>query len=320
MDEQARPVTVGTDRDAAVSADVCAKLSQKVYMRASVDANRTYVSGRALEAVVPSVFVDGLTKRCEELSSREQTLLEQLFLVGGRSNYTALLPADDHPGSRLRAWQCFYELEMDAAETYVSRFFGCTDFCTVEGFPQVGPDDDIVIIGSQVANASARTLLGEPRRKAPLFQIAHSGWRTELTWNLHTPEHAPRTIVTDFRGRRESVAHVIYERGNPVAYGSLRDLTGARYLDDYLLVTTLPRYRGRRQRVLILAGLHGPGSRAVDLILREPPADELAKAARQIAGAPFFQVLFHVDTVLDEEGECRPRHPELVDARALVVD
>jgi hypothetical protein len=46
----------------------------------------------------------------------------------------------------------------------------------------------------------------------------------------------------------------------------------------------------------------------------------LQSAARQIAGAPYFQILLHVDTTADERGEGFPCHPKLVEARALIVE
>jgi hypothetical protein len=92
------------------------------------------------------------------------------------------------------------------------------------------------------------------------------------------------------------------------------------YLDDYLLITVLPRQAGRERRWIAFSGLHGPGSRAIDLILREPPTDLLHKAARQIGEAPFYQILLHVETAADERGEGFPCNPELVEARALVVE
>ena len=316
MSRQAKQVRGRTK----VDTEVWSKLSRKVFLRASLDTLRTYVSGRAIEAVMPSVFVDGVRKRCQEISAHEQELLERLFFVGKNNNYTAVLPAADHPGKRLRTWQCFYELEMDAAQTYASRFFGHTHFYPVKGFPRVRPDDDVVIIGSQVSNSSARAFLGNVQRKDPVFRIAHGGWRTELHWNLVTPEDAPLTTIREFRGHRASSAHVICERGNPVPYASQRDPTQLRYLDDYLLVTALPRRKEGRQRVLIFSGLHGPGNRAVDLILREPPIDLMKEAVRQLSGAPFYQIVLRVQTIPDEKGESLPCCPELIEARALSVE
>lgn len=306
--------------DSELSSDICDKVSRKVFLRASLDTHKTYVSGRAIEAILPSVWAESVRQRCGEIGGRERELLERLFFVGRHNNYTSVLPADDHPGTRLRSWQCFYELEMDAAQTYASRFFGDTCFCPVRGFPQVQPGDDVVIIGSQVANSSTRALLGGTRRRDPAFLIAHDGWRTELHWNLVTPENAPFTTITDFRGLRKSFAHAIYERGRASPYESLIHPTEARYLDDYLLVTALPIEKGSKPRVLVLSGLHGAGSRAVDLILREPPRDLLEKAVHQTAGSEYFQLLIHVETTPDRRGELMPSHPELVEARALVVD
>jgi hypothetical protein len=296
-----------------------ARTTGKVFVRAALDPPQAHISGVAIEAVVLEEFVASLRARCRALPAAEQALLERLFLGGG-AGYAAILPADDHPGKRLRSWRCFYELEGDAAQTYLSRFYGDVTFLPVKGFPTVQPDDDLVIIGSQVANRWARDYLREPDLAEPVFTIARGGWRTTLNWNLHTPESAPLTTIREFRGPRASAAHVFCERGSATCYQSERDLAGMGYLDDYLLVTALPRIKGGRQRVLIFSGLHGPGSRSVDLILREPPIDLLQEAARQIAGAPYFQMLLHVETTADERGEGFPCRPQLVEARALIVD
>ena len=71
--------------------------------------------------------------------------------------------------------------------------------------------------------------------------------------------------------------------------------------------------------MLIFAGLHGAGNRAVNLILREPPTDLLEEAAQQIAGAPFYQILFRVGTIPDERGELLPCCLALMGARALGI-
>jgi hypothetical protein len=254
------------------------------------------------------------------LPASDQGLLEQLFLAATDDAYAALLPADDHPGRRLRSWQSFYELEGDAALTYASRFYADVEYQPVEGFPALSPEDALVIIGSQVANHWARLLLGRADGVQPVFQISHAGWHTELHWNLHTPESAPTITVADFKGPRVSVAHVIAERGTQTCYQSERDPTGIGYLDDYLLVTVLPRQRDSQQRATIFSGLHGPGSRAVDLILREPPTDLLQEAVHQTAGAAYFQMLMHFETTAGAQGEGFPCHPELVEARPLLVE
>jgi hypothetical protein len=293
--------------------------SGKVFVRVSLDTQQAYISGITIEAVLLKEFVASLKARCQAVPPTERALLERLFLAGRDGGYATILPADDHPGKPLRSWRPFYELEGDAAQTYLSRFYPDATFQAVKGFPTIHADDHLVIFGSQVANWWARALLGRADGAEPVFEIAHGGWHTNLHWNLHTPERAPLTTVREFRGPRASAAHVFCERGSPSCYESQRDLAGMGYLDDYLLVTVLPRQKGGAQRAIVFSGLHGPGSRAVDLILREPPTDLLRKAAAQIGGAPYFQILLHVETAADERDEGFPCHPELIEARALVV-
>jgi hypothetical protein len=77
---------------------------------------------------------------------------------------------------------------------------------------------------------------------------------------------------------------------------------------------------GDGSRAIVFSGLHGPGSRAVDLVLREPPMDLLRGAVRQIGDARYYQMLLHVETREDERGEGHPCQPELVEARALAIE
>jgi hypothetical protein len=285
-----------------------------------VDSRRTYLSGAAIQHVIAQDFVKVLKMRCRAIPDANRELLRQLFFVGGNGNYTSLLPSDDHPDKPLRSWQPFYELEMDAAQTYICRFFPNTHFYPVKSYPRLRSDDDVVIIGSQVSNRAARALLGSADRPEPVFQIAHGNWRTNLHWNLLSPENAPRIRIQEFGGQRYSLGHVIYERDDAVPYQSRTDVAGTRYLDDYLLVTMIPRRKDKPQRVLILAGLHGAGARCIDLILREPPSDLLQEASRQIAGAPCFQMLLRLSTVPDTRGESFPCGPELIEARPLIIE
>ena len=77
----------------------------KVFARASCRERRTELSGAAIEAVIAADFIDGLKRRCSEVSRVEDELLDQLFLVGMGTNCVSVLPADAHPGSPLRIWQ-----------------------------------------------------------------------------------------------------------------------------------------------------------------------------------------------------------------------
>lgn len=295
------------------------RLTGKVFARGSLCESRIDISGAAIEGVVAELFVDDLRRRCQVVPDAELDLLTRLFLAGGGANGIAVLPSDDHPSKPLRPWQPFYELEMDAAQTYICRFLGGMLFRPVRGFPQLEPDDDVVVIGSQVSNLAARVLLGTANQQTPPFSVEQETWRTELHWNLCTPADAPLTEVQEFKGKRTSSGHVLCERDGSRSYAARRGPAGMRYLDDYLLVTSLPRGKRGNRRALIFSGLHGAGTRAVDLILREPPIGLLAEAAHRIAGASDFQMLLHVDTAPDGRGESLPKSIDLVDARALVV-
>ena len=111
------------------------RLTGKVFARGSLCESRIDISGAAIEGVVAELFVDDLRRRCQVVPDAELDLLTRLFLAGGGANGIAVLPSDDHPSKPLRPWQPFYELEMDAAQTYICRFLGGMLFRPVRGFP-----------------------------------------------------------------------------------------------------------------------------------------------------------------------------------------
>ena len=102
MSGQAKSAGSKAKGDSSAISHVTPKLSGKVFFRASSGKGRTYVSGQATEAVVPSVFAENVKRRCLPVAALERELLEQLFLPDDGEGYTAILPAEDHPESRMR--------------------------------------------------------------------------------------------------------------------------------------------------------------------------------------------------------------------------
>ena len=74
--------------DSGLAPEICNRVSRKVFLRASLETGTTYVSGRAIEAVLPSVWAEGVKQRCGEIGAHERDLLERLFFAGGNNNYT----------------------------------------------------------------------------------------------------------------------------------------------------------------------------------------------------------------------------------------
>lgn len=124
------------------------------------------------------------------------------------------------------------------------------------------------IIGGPVANAHARLILGKGE-ESPLLGI-----RLPLMFDLSKMDEAMR--------RREKLWRLIVA-GN------------SRPLEECLVITVLPM--GSSDRIVNIAGLHSPGTRAIDLVLQSDRVlGTLQRETRDIAG---WQALIEVTTSND---------------------
>jgi hypothetical protein len=245
----------------------------------------------------------------------DDKMLRRLFgLTGAQSG--SLMPAANHPFKPPPSDMLGYPTEEACCEAYRQRFHADLTLREVRGCPELREDDAIVLFGSQVSNLNTRTLLGNPWRESPVLQIVQRGWRTSLHWNLITPADAPVVERKQFGGRWLTWSHrIVGDDGSRFESVYQQGLQ----IDDYLLVTSLPRYGSGPQRIVAMGGLHGAGQKASTVILRRPPMRELEKLDHKIGQEPYCQALFHVSVKQDQTGELVPGDISLVDAKVLHV-
>jgi hypothetical protein len=80
--------------------------------------------------------------------------------------------------------------------------------------------------------------------------------------------------------------------------------------DDYLLVSRVPGPNGGS--ATIFGGLHGAGTRAVDLLLHSINPDELEYLRQAIHSAPYFQAVFKVTELAEIDNTTMPMSIALV--------
>lgn len=258
----------------------------------------------------------------QELEKEETSLLEALFLPMDMLPWIAAVPASAHPFHPLGKDETWYQIEFEAAQAYSARFTPpIASVRTVSGFPHVRPADSLVLFGSQVSNVAARRILGKPWELPRLEAVGEKrDWKAGLHWNIYTPQDAPIRTIIEYGKLWKSKGHQVVARGGEVFQSSYDKME--HQLDDFLLVTRLPRYwRGLNEKamVIIFAGLHGGGTRASRSLLLDPPMDELRKMIRKIGYVPFYQALFYVECISDKVGEVQPKKIALIDAKALEI-
>ena len=283
--------------------------------------------GETLAYVAAGASIEDLRESWSDKNQEQEQKLLLLLSPASVSQSIGLIPAANHPFLPLPPGE-FYPIERSAAEAFRHCFYRHTRFIKLaSGFPQLQPEDDVVLFGSQVSNVDARFYLGLPTGEAPklIIEPGHK-YRANLTWNLHTPSDADIRTIVEYGLRWESKGHQFVSSAHGEApFFSTYDQFDNRSIpkEDYLLFTCLPRSdRRNARRVMIAAGLHGPGTDAIRHLLNAPPFKELEKAAKALEGAPWYQLLFHVRlkrAEISDLTEMTPSEIRLVGAKPILV-
>jgi len=193
---------------------------------------------------------------------QHQRNLELLFGIGATGG--ALIPAWDHP-FRPPPDHGWYPLDASCCDAYRAQVAGNVPVQVVRSHVEMREDDSIILFGSQVSNPEARILFGNPWSANPQF-IATPGklgrdWQAKLRWNLHIPDSHRNHAIVQYGGRWVEPEKVIIEDSKPrkefpivKKHFGVRNDNQLRPLElpgvDYLLITSLPRCKAGRQRII----------------------------------------------------------------------
>lgn len=260
--------------------------------------------------------IDLAKEMFEFVTETDDLLLKSLFGINECSS-SALVPAADHPWKPPPTNMSWYPTEEKCCDSFRKRFLQDFQIRTVQGFPNIRKEDSLYIFGSQIANLLTRDLLGNPWDDTPVHNIIRNQWRTSLHWNLFSPPKTPIVTRKQFEETWKTENHFFistsgYEYKPKAGIGWMED--------DYLLITSLPKFNKGKERILIFYGAHGPGTKATSLLLENPPLKELQKMEKYIKSEPWYQALFHVKVKKNNEGEYLPSSLELVGAKPLLVE
>ena len=104
----------------------------------------------------------------EKNNEADFQLLKRLFATGS-SHSVSLSPARNHPFRPLKDNEPAYPIEAECCAAYINAFYKQYSIREVNGFPNVRPDDSVVIFGSQASNISARAILAHVRHFVDSF-------------------------------------------------------------------------------------------------------------------------------------------------------
>jgi len=291
--------------------------TRRALIRRSVKAVCLIFAGAGTYASIKSC----LDRIWEKDNEADFLLLKRLF-GGGASPSESLSPARNHPFRPLKANEPAYPIEAECCAAYIDAFYKQYSIRKVNGFPQIRPDDSVVIFGSQVSNFSTRAILGNPFSSSVTSYLEMKGIRNRLRiplrWNLYMPVDAPveyrRQYGVDWKFR----SYVLKDFRCKSSIFSRKK--AGEVETDYLLITVLPRYEVGPQKLVIFGGIHGPGTHAAAKIFRQPPMSELCKLEKVLSKAPYYQALFEVSVIKNEKQELEPDKITFLEAEVLQIE
>lgn len=167
----------------------------------------------------------------------------------------------------------------------------------------------VVAFGSQMSNSYVRMIMGDAKRDQPRFDVDLADYHGRLRWNAYLPINAPSTMSMQ-DGHR-------WPQGES-RIGGLDDKDNK--YPDYLLVTVLPTGLAEQGRIIIFAGLHGPGTSATKLLLSPESWRDLRRVSRQMRGERAFQLLFGVSVQERRDHTKEPTGIKLMFAHRIYLD
>lgn len=222
-------------------------------------------------------------------------LIQRLFFP--KTGCLELYPANDHPKKDLRKDQLTYPNEEQAMKA-IRNLFGEAKEITDDKY-QSNPHHSQAYLGSSISHKGTRMVLGHP--DSPCFKYATSNFYVKFPYSIVRLDDRV-TRLQDGEERETYNYAVIDSSRNPV----VSTHNHGRLTGDVLLVTRIPRELGGAD-LLIFAGLHGPGVRAVENLLYEISPEDLDFLAKCIGNDdPYFQAIFRIPDLQEKDGTTVP--------------
>ena len=174
-------------------------------------------------------------------------------------------------------------------------------------------DSSQVFLGSGQSNAGTRLVLGRPDKEI-LFSPQIGTHIVELEYSIGTGEGSLNRWQYHELINRQRLA-ICHRQGRKIV---LAEGTSAKLQsDDYLLITRIPG-PAPKTVVTVFSGLHGPGTRATELLFKAVSLKDLEDLASRIGyvpgQVPYYQAVFRASEFRKDEieGSAIPTRIELV--------
>lgn len=215
---------------------------------------------------------------------------------------TKVIPAWLHPKASIdegyKPVETYYGLEVKVAQE-IRSLFPENNLEIVSEINSSILGWGVLAIGSPVSNPYAANYLGDPKSK---FTRAHSAWwSADLAYRFVTPSDAP--IVKRYQyGRLWEVPNTILMGVNGTPYipkfsPDPHDTKKFWLKTDYLMLTRLPGLVNGGGDIIIAAGTHGIGTKAIGILLQKISLKDLEDVREETNGSPYYQAVFEVPEI-----------------------
>jgi hypothetical protein len=182
----------------------------------------------------------------------------------------------------------------------------------IEVLPQAYPvpsDHSLICVGSSIAHKFVRAVLGHP--DGPLsFEYVPQGqgkrFKVPLRYSI-TKNPDVRVWRIQNGVPRWTDQHVIV-RSDKAAIWPRHKPSSLELISDLLLVTKCPlETAGDDRDVIIYGGLHGPATRAVDMLFGNLSKDDLDFLEARVKGSPYYQAVFEITSLKMDNDTTKPQ-------------
>ncbi len=279
---------------------IMAKHADHLTRRKALATLRTTEIGGMIIRIVDRFW--NATGRRSVAAERQALLQRSLF---PQQQYFDLIGADAHPTAVIHA-SGTYVNEERAATALLETCNASRDIEIVSDPFSVSPGHSAICLGSNASNTATRRLLGPP--EAPTFFARGLDFEASFQYSIST---MPGRVVR-IQDNREHWTDRRAVVDQSMALSTDLAVCGEQLLSDVLLVTKLPKRYATGTSIVLLAGVHGPAMRAVELLPDDIDIADLRILAKYAEARPYFQALFRVDGLTVQDGNTVARSISLI--------
>jgi hypothetical protein len=228
-------------------------------------------------------FVYNQINQVLEKQQRHREMISELLFGNAHSQY--YVPAFDNPYAPVGGMTL---PTRDALNSIFQRIgFSPDQVRNLESPYTTKVDGTLVVLGGPVPNKLSRSIMGQGSG-SPLFSDA-------MKKRVDLPVHFSN-IVSEKQGVGNRPNYRIILKGQPLRAAD-------EGVDDFLVITSIPNvcspsYHAFNHRIVNIAGFHGAGMRAIDLVLESGFVEKIHRGVTQseaLKGAPGWQALVRVE-------------------------